>query len=50
MPRFRHEGQRLAYTVYGKGPHATVLMPGLLLSQKMQTPLARELQPRGAIA
>lgn len=47
MPRFRHEGQRLAYTVHGKGPHATVLMPGLLLSQKMQTPLARELASRG---
>ncbi len=47
MPRFRHDGQRLAYTVHGKGPHATVLMPGLLLSQKMQTPLARELASRG---
>ncbi|HUO74817.1 MAG TPA: alpha/beta fold hydrolase [Solirubrobacteraceae bacterium] len=47
MPRFRHEGQRLAYTIYGKGPHTTVLMPGLLLSQKMQAPLARELAARG---
>ncbi len=47
MPRFRHEGHRLAYTVYGKGPHTTVLMPGLLLSQKMQAPLARELAARG---
>jgi len=47
MPRFRHEGHRLAYTVYGKGPHTTVLMPGLLLSQKMQIPLARKLAAGG---
>ncbi|MGA2929788.1 MAG: alpha/beta fold hydrolase [Solirubrobacteraceae bacterium] len=47
MAHFSHEGQRLAYTVYGRGPHATVLIPGLLLSQKMQTPLARELAGRG---
>jgi pimeloyl-ACP methyl ester carboxylesterase len=47
MPRFRHEGHSLAYTIHGKGPHTTILMPGLLLSQKMQTPLARELAGRG---
>jgi pimeloyl-ACP methyl ester carboxylesterase len=47
MAYFRHEGQRLAYTVHGDGPRVTVLMPGLLLSQKMQTPLARELAARG---
>ena len=47
MAHFRHDGQRLAYTVYGDGPQTTVLMPGLLLSQKMQAPLARELAARG---
>jgi pimeloyl-ACP methyl ester carboxylesterase len=43
MAHFRHDGQRLAYTVYGAGSRTTVLMPGLLLSQKMQSRLAREL-------
>src|SRR5438552_3832336 len=47
MDRFRFQGQRLAYTIYGQGPKTTVLMPGLLLSQKMQVPLARELAARG---
>ena len=47
MAHFRYEGQRLAYTVHGEGPRVTVLMPGLLLSQKMQTPLARTLAKRG---
>ncbi len=47
MGSFRYEGQRLAYTIYGRGPRTTVLMPGLLLSQKMQAPLARELASRG---
>jgi pimeloyl-ACP methyl ester carboxylesterase len=47
MGSFRHEGQRLAYTVHGRGPRTTVLMPGLLLSQKMQIPLARALAARG---
>ena len=47
MAYFRHDGQRLAYTVHGEGPRVTVLMPGLLLSQKMQIRLARELAPRG---
>jgi pimeloyl-ACP methyl ester carboxylesterase len=47
MAHFIHEGQRLAYTVHGRGPRVTVLMPGLLLSQKMQTPLARDLARHG---
>ncbi|HEY2653664.1 MAG TPA: alpha/beta hydrolase [Solirubrobacteraceae bacterium] len=46
MAHFSYGGQRLAYTVYGEGP-PTVLMPGLLLSQKMQAPLARSLAKRG---
>ncbi|MBV8940954.1 MAG: alpha/beta hydrolase [Solirubrobacterales bacterium] len=47
MDYFRHDGHRLAYTVRGEGPRTTVLLPALLLSQKMQAPLARELQRRG---
>lgn len=47
MPFFEHEGQRIAYSVYGDGPRVTVLLPGLLLSQRMQEPLARALAARG---
>jgi len=47
MPFFEHEGHRLAYTVYGEGPRTTVLLPGLLLSQRMHVPLARELTECG---
>ena len=46
MAHFSYGGQRLAYTIYGQGP-PTLLMPGLLLSQKMQAPLARSLAKRG---
>ena len=47
MAFFRYEGHRLAYTVHGRGPRTTILTPGLLLSQKMQWPLARDLAGRG---
>jgi pimeloyl-ACP methyl ester carboxylesterase len=47
MSFFEHEGQRIAYTVYGEGPRVTVLLPGLLLSQRMQQPLAEALAARG---
>src|SRR4051794_36967245 len=47
MPSFLHEGQRLAYTEYGEGPRSVVLIHGLLLSQRMQAPLARSLADRG---
>jgi pimeloyl-ACP methyl ester carboxylesterase len=47
MAFFMHEGQRIAYTVYGDGPRVTVLLPGLLLSQRMQEPLAHALADRG---
>lgn len=47
MAHFRYQGQRLAYTVHGEGERTTVLLPGLLLSQKMQIPLARALAGRG---
>ncbi|HEY2438917.1 MAG TPA: alpha/beta hydrolase [Solirubrobacteraceae bacterium] len=43
MAQFRYDGQRIAYTAYGDGPRTTVLLPGLLLSQKMQAPLAKQL-------
>jgi pimeloyl-ACP methyl ester carboxylesterase len=46
MAHFSYGGQRLAYTIHGEGP-PTVLTPGLLLSQKMQTPLAKSLAKRG---
>jgi pimeloyl-ACP methyl ester carboxylesterase len=46
MAHFSYGGQRLAYTIHGEGP-PTVLTPGLLLSQKMQTPLAKSLARRG---
>jgi pimeloyl-ACP methyl ester carboxylesterase len=47
MASFGFEGQRLAYGVHGGGPHTTVILPGLLLSQKMQVPLARALAREG---
>ncbi len=47
MAYFVFDGHRLAYTVHGEGLRTTVLTPGLLLSQKMQTPLAKELAARG---
>jgi pimeloyl-ACP methyl ester carboxylesterase len=47
MAFFVHDGQRLGYTVYGEGPRTCVLVPGLLLSQRMHVPLARTLAERG---
>jgi pimeloyl-ACP methyl ester carboxylesterase len=47
MAYFTYEGYKLAYTIHGEGPRTTILMPGLLLSQKMQTPLARDLARHG---
>jgi pimeloyl-ACP methyl ester carboxylesterase len=47
MASFRYGKHRLAYTVYGEGPRTTVLLPGLLFSQRMHVPLARELAERG---
>jgi pimeloyl-ACP methyl ester carboxylesterase len=45
--RFSYQGRRLAYRVYGEGPRVTVLLHGLLLSQRMHEPLARALAERG---
>jgi pimeloyl-ACP methyl ester carboxylesterase len=44
---FIHDGQRLVYDDYGEGRDVVVLLPGLLLSRKMQDPLARALAERG---
>jgi pimeloyl-ACP methyl ester carboxylesterase len=47
MPTFEYAGHELAYTEYGDGPRVTVLLHGLLLSQRMHAPLARALAQRG---
>jgi pimeloyl-ACP methyl ester carboxylesterase len=47
MPFFRHEGHRLAYMSFGEGQRTCVLVHGLLLSQSMHRPLARNLAARG---
>ncbi len=44
---FSYEGRRLAYRSYGDGPRVTVLLHGLLLSQRMHEPLAQALAERG---
>lgn len=48
MATFKYDGYRLSYTVHGRGDRVTVLLPGLLLSQKMQIPLARQLARQGS--
>ena len=47
MSSFVHLGQRLSYTQFGEGDRTTVLLHGLLLSQRMHRPLARALADRG---
>jgi pimeloyl-ACP methyl ester carboxylesterase len=47
MAFFNFEGHKLAYTAHGEGPRTTILMPGLLLSQKMQARLADDLASHG---
>jgi pimeloyl-ACP methyl ester carboxylesterase len=47
MSTFAFDGQRLAYTVHGEGPRLTVLLHGLLFSQRMHESLARALAERG---
>ena len=44
---FEHDGHRLVFDDYGSGERAIVLLPGLLLSRKMQAPLAEALAERG---
>ena len=47
MAYFSYDGHKLAYTIHGEGSRTTVLLPGLLLSQKMQTRLASDLAGHG---
>src|SRR3954467_5463794 len=47
MPTFDSHGHRLAYSSHGSGPRTVVLLHGLLLSQRMHLPLARDLSQRG---
>src|SRR3954470_22792506 len=47
MSSFSLDGQRLSYTEYGEGPRLTVLLHGLLFSQRMHETLARALAERG---
>jgi pimeloyl-ACP methyl ester carboxylesterase len=47
VPDFHHGGQRLSYREYGAGPRVTVLVHGLLFSQRMHRPLAQHLAGRG---
>lgn len=47
MPTFTYGGHRLAYTDRGEGPRTTVLLHGLLLSQRMDVPLAKALAEHG---
>lgn len=44
---FRHDGFRLVYDEYGSGGQPLVLLPGLLLSRKMDAALAQGLAERG---
>jgi pimeloyl-ACP methyl ester carboxylesterase len=44
---FRCQDRELAYRCYGEGPRVTVLLHGLLLSQRMHVPLARALAGHG---
>jgi pimeloyl-ACP methyl ester carboxylesterase len=44
---FRSRGQRLSYTIHGAGDRPVVLLPGLLLPARMNTPLAQHLAERG---
>ena len=50
MPYFKHDGHRLAYTVYGEGPRTVVLLHGLLLSQTHARAAGRASWPSAATA
>jgi pimeloyl-ACP methyl ester carboxylesterase len=47
MSSFRFDGHQIAYREFGDGPRTCVLIHGLLLSQRMHEPLARDLAARG---
>ena len=42
-----HQGHRLVFDEYGDGPRVVVLLHGLLLSRRMQAPVAEALAARG---
>ena len=44
---FDFEGHRFVYDEYGNGDRVVVLLPGLLFSRKMHSPLAETLADRG---
>ena len=44
---FEFEGHRFVYDEYGDGERVVVLLPGLLFSRKMHSPLAETLADRG---
>ncbi len=44
------EGHRLAYETFGRGKRAVVLIHGLLMSKRMEEPLARSLAENGNMA
>ncbi|MEV6773719.1 alpha/beta hydrolase [Nocardia sp. NPDC051030] len=45
--RYTVAGHRLAYDIRGTGDHTVVLVPGILMSRRMQWPLADELAAAG---
>jgi pimeloyl-ACP methyl ester carboxylesterase len=45
--KLNHDGHRLVYDEYGEGPRVVVLLHGLLLSRRMQAPVAEALAARG---
>jgi pimeloyl-ACP methyl ester carboxylesterase len=47
VPTFLYHGHRLDYSQHGSGDRPVVLLHGLLLSQRMHLPLARDLAERG---
>src|SRR5437660_4195344 len=47
VPTFHCHGTHLAYSQHGSGDRPVVLLHGLLLSQRMHLPLARDLAARG---
>lgn len=47
MPRFEHQGRRIAYDVHGEGERVLVLIHGLLMNRHMFDRLAPEMASRG---
>ncbi len=47
IEHFEHHGHQIAYREFGTGKRTCVLIHGLLLSQRMHEPLARDLAARG---